>query len=87
MIQFNDLFNITADSFFNGDIGLAGVVILIVILAGVMAFSKKMATTLLLAIPLIMIFAYMGFIPQEIGLVMLLVVSLMLALFARGVFE
>ena len=31
--------------------------------------------------------AYMGFIPQEIGLVMLLVVSLMLALFARGVFE
>ena len=76
-----------ADSFFNGDVGLAGVVILIVILAGVMAFSKKMATTLLLAIPLIMIFAYMGFIPQEIGLVMLLVVSLMLALFARGVFE
>lgn len=76
-----------ADSFFNGDVGLAGVIILVVILAGVMAFSKKMATTLLLAVPLVMIFAYVGFIPQEIGLVMLLVVSLMLALFARGVFE
>lgn len=87
MIQLNDLFTILADSFFSGDVGLAGVVVLVVVLCVVMAFSKKLVTTLILAVPITMMFAFMGYIPQEIGLVMLIVIALAIALETRGAFN
>lgn len=87
MIQVNDLFTILADSFFSGDVGLAGVVVLVVVLCVVMAFSKKLVTTLILAVPITMMFAFMGYIPQEIGLVMLIVIALAIALETRGAFN
>lgn len=52
-----------------------------------MAFSKKLITTLMLSVPVIMMFAYLAYIPQEIGLVMLLIVSLAIAFESRGVFD
>lgn len=87
MIQFNDIFQIVADSFFNGSIEMAGVIVLVAILAAVMALSKKLITTLILAVPLIMIFAYSGFLPGEVGLVMLVIVALAIALQSRAVFD
>lgn len=87
MIQFNDIFQIVADSFFNGSVEVAGVIVLVAILAGVMAISKKLITSLILAVPLIMIFAFMGWLPSEIGLVMLVIVALFIALQSRAVFD
>lgn len=87
MIQLNDIFQILADSFLGGDVALAGVIVMLAVLCAVMAFSKKLITTLLLAVPIIMMFAYMQYIPQEIGLVMLLIVALAIAFESRGVFD
>ena len=87
MIQLNDVFQILADSFLGGDVALAGVIVMLAVLCAVMAFSKKIITTLLLAVPIIMMFAYMQYIPQEIGLVMLLIVALAIAFESRGVFD
>ena len=87
MIQLNDIFQILADSFLGGDVALAGVIVMIAVLCGVMAFSKKLITTLILAVPIIMTFAYMSFIPQEIGLVMLLIVAFAIAFESRGVWS
>lgn len=87
MIQLNDVFQILADSFLGGDVALAGVIVMLAVLCAVMAFSKKLITTLLLAVPIIMMFAYMQYIPQEIGLVMLLIVALAIAFESRGVFD
>ena len=87
MIQINDIFQILADSFLGGNVALAAVIIMLVVLCAVMAFSKKLITTLILAVPIIMMFAYMQYIPQEIGLVMLLIVSLAIAFESRGVFD
>ena len=87
LIQFNDIFTILADSFFNGDTAIAGVIVLVAILAFVMAFSKKLVTTLIIAVPIVMIFAYLAYIPQEIGLIMLLIISLAIAFETRGVFD
>lgn len=87
MIQVNDIFQILADSFFNGDTGLAGVVVLVAVLCVVMAFSKKLVTILILAVPIVMTFSFMAFIPQEIGLVMLIVIALAIALETRGAFD
>ena len=60
---------------------------MLVVLCAIMAFSKKLITTLLLAVPVIMMFAWMDLIPQEIGLVMLLIVALAIAFESRGVFD
>lgn len=60
---------------------------MLVVLCAIMAFSKKLITTLLLAVPVIMMFAWMNLIPQEIGLVMLLIVALAIAFESRGVFD
>lgn len=60
---------------------------MLVVLCAIMAFSKKLITTLLLAVPVIMMFAWMALIPQEIGLVMLLIVALAIAFESRGVFD
>ena len=87
MIQFNDIFQIVADSFFGGNLDLAGVVVLVGVLAFVMVLSKKLQTTLILAVPIIMMFASMGWLPPEVGLVMLVIISLIIALEARGVFN
>ena len=87
MIQLNDVFQILADSFLGGDVALAGVIVMLAVLCAVMAFSKKLITTLLLAVPIIMMFAYMQYIPQEVGLVMLLIVALAIAFESRGVFD
>ena len=87
MIQFNDIFQIVADSFFGGNLDLAGVVVLVGVLAFVMVLSKKLQTTLILAVPITMMFASMGWLPPEVGLVMLVIISLIIALEARGVFN
>ena len=87
MIQINDIFQILADSFFNGSLELAGVVILIGVLCFIMAFTRKLVTTLIISVPTVMMFAYMNWIPQEIGLVMLLIIALAIAVETRGAFD
>ena len=87
MIQIYDVFQILADSFFNGSVQLAGVVILVAVLAFVMAFSKNLVTTLVIAVPVIMMFAFLNYIPQEVGLVMLVIVALAIAFITRGAFD
>ena len=87
MIQFTDLIQIIGDSFFSGSMYVAGVIVLITILAVIMAFSKKLTTTMVLGIPIIMIFSYLRILPDEITLVMLIVIVLGLGYSARGVFR
>lgn len=85
MIQFTDFVQIVADSFFGGSIYVGGMVILLGILALVIAFSKKLITTMIVGIPLTMLFSYMRIIPDEITLVLLVVIVLGLAYTAKGV--
>lgn len=87
MIQFNDIINLIGQTFFGGNTAVAGIVILAIILAVVMAFSKSAFTTLIVAIPATLVFAYLNLIPDEVTIVMLLVCVLGLAYTARGVFQ
>ena len=85
MIQFTDFVQIVVDSFFGGNIYVGGVVILMGVLALVMAFSRKLITTMVIGIPMVMLFSYMRILPDEITLVMLIVIVLGLAYTAKGV--
>ena len=85
MIQFTDFVQIVADSFFGGNLYVGGVVLLMFILAMVMAFSKKLVTTMVIGVPMVMLFSYLRLLPDEITLVMLIVIVLGLAYTAKGV--
>ena len=87
MLSFNDIIIILGDTVLEGNVAIAGVLVLVGILAFVMAITKKTLPTLVLAVPLIMVFAVMGWLPPEIGIMMLVVVALGIGLESRGVFS
>ena len=86
MLTLDNLIEIFGDTLLGGNMGIAGAIILVGILAFVMAITKKALLTMVLALPLIMIFAVLGYLPSEIGIMMLIVVALGIGLEARGVF-
>lgn len=87
MIGFDTIIEIFGDTFLGGNTGIAGTIILVGILAFVMAITKKLMPTMVLALPLIMVFATLGWLPAEVGIMMLIVVALLIGLEARGVFS
>lgn len=87
MLDLDTLIIILGDTFLNGNSGIAGVVVLVGILALVMAVTKKALLTMVLAVPLIMMFAVLGYLPSEIGIMMLVIVALGIGLESRGVFS
>ena len=87
MITFDTLIEIFGDTFLGGNVGIAGSIILVGVLAFIMAITKKVMPTMVLALPLIMVFAVLGWLPAEVGIMMLIVVALLIGLEARGVFS
>ena len=87
MITFDTLIEIFGDTFLGGNVGIAGTIILVGVLAFIMAITKKVMPTMVLALPLIMVFAVLGWLPAEAGLMRLIVVALLIGLEARGVFS
>lgn len=87
MLDLNTLIRILGDTFFNGDVGIAGTLLLVGILALIMGITRKTMPTLVLAVPLIMMFAVLGYLPSEIGIMMLVVVALAIGLESREVFS
>ena len=87
MLSINDIITILGDTVLGGNVAIAGALLLVGILAFIMAITKKTLPTLVLAVPLIMVFAVMGWLPPEIGIIMLVVVALGIGLESRGVFS
>lgn len=87
MIQFSDIIDMIASTFFDGNVMVAGLVMLCCVLAVVMAISKSAFTTLVIAIPAALVFSYLGLIPDQITIVLILVCVLGLAYTARGTFS
>ena len=87
MIQFTDIVNVIANSFFGGSTMVAGIVIMAMVLGLIMVFSKSAFTTLVMALPVTLIFTYLNILPEEITIVMILVCVLGLAYTARGMFQ
>jgi hypothetical protein len=87
MITFDTLIEIFGDTFLGGNVGIAGTIVLVGVLAFIMAITKKVMPTMVLALPLIMVFAVLGWLPAEVGIMMLIVVALLIGLEARGVFS
>lgn len=83
MLDLSTFIEIIGETMLGGNMMIAGAVLLVGILAFIMAITKKPLITMVLALPLIMIWAVMGFLPSEIGIMMLIVVALGIGIEAR----
>ena len=83
MLDLSTFIEIIGETMLGGNMMIAGAVLLVGILAFIMAITKKPLITMVLALPLIMIWAVLGFLPSEIGIMMLIVVALGIGIEAR----
>lgn len=87
MIDLNGLIEVLADTFFNGDVTIAGIVIYTTILMIILALTRKAFITLLVALPVTFIFTSMNVLSHEMMIMMIIVVVLGLAYTSRGVWR
>lgn len=87
MMQFSDIINIVASSWFGGSTVIGGMIVLSVIIGLIMVFSKSAFTTLIMALPIVLVMSYMKLLPEELVLVMLVIVVLGLAYTSRKAFD
>lgn len=85
MISIDELVDIVANSFFNGSITVAGLVLYILIMSGFFAFTRNVFQTLIIAIPLTFIFsgAGLGLLPTDLVLLLCIVLVLGLAVTSK----
>lgn len=76
---------ILANTFFDGDMTIAGLVMYIGVLAIAFTISRNLATVLILSLPITLIFASMGIIGGDLLIILILVTVIGLGLAARGV--
>lgn len=87
MIGLQDITQIVADSFFGGSIELAGLVLFSMALAVMLALTKNAFATLILAMPITFVFSTMGFVSDEMMIILIIVIVLGLAYSGRNIWS
>ena len=87
MIDFSELTGIVADSFFGGNLELAGLVIFSFALAMMFALTKSPYATLILAMPIAFVFSSMGFIGEDMLILLIIVIVVGLAYSGRNIWS
>ena len=86
-MQISEIVNVVANGFFGGDIVLAGIVFYIVTLGIVFALFRNMMISLVLALPITIVFNSLGMISQEVMIILIVVTVLALAMMARKTYS
>jgi len=84
MISLNDITELLGLGFFDGDMELAGIVIYVMALIIIFALSRNVFNTLLIAMPVTLIFSMLGVLSTDIMILMIIVTVLGLAYVTRN---
>lgn len=87
MLSLYDIQDLVASSFFDGDIGIAGMVMYTLVLIVLFALTRKTQQTLIISIPVTLIFTAIGVIPTDMMVLLIIVTVLALAFTARNVWR
>ena len=87
MISFNELIELIGNSFFDGSFEIAGVVVYIMAILGVLALTKEVFIALIVGMGITLLFSLMGVISTEIAILMIIVSVLGLAYTSRSVWS
>lgn len=84
MMQLNELVEIVGISFFNGSTDQAGLVIYALLIAGIFGVTRNVFQSLVLALPVTFLFSVLNLLPQDMVILLIIVVVLGLAMTAKG---
>lgn len=87
MLSLFDVQDLISTSFFDGDLQIAGMCIYVLVLLVILALTRKTAQTLLIAIPVTLIFSALGVLAVDMIVLMILVTILGLAFTVRNVWR
>ena len=85
MITLNDIQTMLGDSFFNGDLTLAGLALFGILIILIFALTKNVFQSLVIGLIGTAIFSYMGILTSDMMILLIIVIVLGLAMTARGV--
>ena len=80
MITIDEFSQMIADSFFNGSVETAGIVLYVVVMALIFGFTRNIFQTLIIALPVTFLFSPAGLSMLPTDIVLLLTVVLVLGL-------
>lgn len=84
MLQASQLQTAIADMIFNGDTAIAGLMMFFFVMVIVFAMSRNIFHSLLLGLPLILVFSALGILGGDMTVILIIVVVLGLAVTARN---
>ena len=84
MLQVSQIQTAIADMIFNGDTTIAGLMMFFFVMVIVFAMSKNIFHSLLLGLPLILVFSALGILGGDMTVILIIVVVLGLAVTARN---
>lgn len=88
MIGLSDFQRIIADSFLNGDMMIAGLIMFSFVLAILfIVFKGNVFTALLMALPVTLIFSLMGVLSGDMTILMIIITVLGLAINTTSIFD
>lgn len=83
MISLNDFTSILANSFFDGSMMVAGLVIFAAVMLVIFALVRSLKTVLIMMMPVTLIFSVLGIISTDMMILLIIVAVLGLATAAR----
>lgn len=87
MISLNDFQSILADSFLDGNLEIAGIIMFAAVLLVVLALTKDTFRALLVGIVATMVFSLMGILSTELTILLIIVSVLGMAYSARAIWR
>ena len=80
MVSLSDFTDIVATAFFDGNLGIAGIVIYACVLMAIFALTRNTMQTLIVTIPVTLAFSFLGVLNTDLMILLLIVTVLALAL-------
>lgn len=87
MLSIFDLQDLVSTEFFDGDLQLAGMCMYVLVLVAIFALSRKTSQTLIISIPVTLIFSVLGVLSVDLMVLLIIMTVLGLAFTARNVWR
>lgn len=87
MLSIFDLQELVSTEFFDGDMQIAGMCMYVLVLVAIFALSRKTSQTLIISIPVTLIFSVLGVLSVDLMVLLIIMTVLGLAFTARNVWR
>ena len=87
MLSIFDIQELVSTGFFDGDMQIAGICMYILVLIAIFALSRKTTQTLIISLPVTLVFSILGVLSVDVMILLIIVTVLALAATAQKVWR